>query len=285
MDLYTIVDLSRIWVLGEIYEADLPLVRVGQSAEVEFPYAAGVKTLRGKVDFLHPLLDPKTRTARIRLEFANPNLELKPDEFVNINLHVDLGTKLVVPEDAVLNTGTEQYVFVDKGDGYLEPRLVKVAAQAGGFYAIASGIKAGDRVATSANFILDSESRLKGAFANMGKPANAAGEAAAPRKPQDNLSVEVLQPKEAKVGANPIRILVKDASGNPIEDADVQVTLFMPQMGSMPPMSSQAVLRPAGRGEYTGTIEFQMAWTWQTTIQVRKGGAVLATVQANITAR
>jgi len=280
MDLYTLVDLSRVWVLGEIYEPDLPLVRLGQSADVELPEG---KTLRGKIDFLSPFIDPKTRTGHVRLEFPNPGLSLRPDEFVNINLHVNLGTRLVVPEDSVLNSGTEQYVFIDKGDGYLEPRLVKTAAQAGGYYAVSSGLRAGERVVTSANFIVDSDSRLKGAFANMGKPAT---QAEAP-VPQDaaRLNVEVLEPKQAKVGMNPIRILVKDSSGAPIDNAEVQVKLFMPQMGSMPPSFSEAMLKARGKGEYAGSIELQMASTWQTTIVVKKGGTALGTAATTITAR
>jgi len=170
MDLYTLVDLSTVWILGDIYEYELPYVKVGQSAEVEFPYASETKSLRGRLTFLYPYLDPKTRTAQVRMEFPNPGLQLKPDMFVNLKLKVSLGPSLAVPEDAVLDTGTEQYVFVDKGEGYLEPRPVKVGGEAMGYIAIQSGLKAGERVATAANFILDSESRLTGAFANMGVP-------------------------------------------------------------------------------------------------------------------
>ncbi len=282
-DLYTIVDLSKVWVLGQVYEADIPYVRVGQVAEVQFPYATTQQILRGRVDYFYPYLDPNTRTAQIRLEFPNPDFRLRPDEFVNVNLHVNMGSQLSVPEDAVMNSGTEQYVFVDKGDGYIEPRPVTLGPQAGGYYGIVKGLKSGERVVTSANFIVDSESRLKGAFANMGKPSGtqAAGQPAAGPK----LQIDVMEPKTAKVGANTMRVMVKDAAGNPVEGAEVQVTLFMPQMGSMAPMSSKATLQPSGNGIYSGTIEFQMAWTWQTAIVVKKNGNVLGTVQTNLTAR
>jgi RND family efflux transporter MFP subunit len=171
MDLYTIVDLSRVWVLAEVYEHELPYVRLGQGAEVEFPYGAGARKVWGRVSFIQPFLNPKTRTAQVRLEFANPGLALKPEMFVNVKLSAGLGTHLVVPEDAVVDTGTEQYVFVDKGEGYLEPRRVEVVAEAGGYLAIHHGLAAGERVATAANFLIDSESRLKGALAQFGKPA------------------------------------------------------------------------------------------------------------------
>lgn len=283
MDLYTIVDLSMVWILADIYEYELPYAREGQTVAVEFPYASGAKVLRGKVAYLYPYLNPKTRTTQIRMEFANPDFTLRPDMFFNVQLRVDLGEQLAVPEDALLDTGTEQYVFVDRGEGYFEPRPVKVGAETDGYYAIASGLVAGERVVTAANFILDSESRLKGAFANMGAPSSP--EMGQPAGMEQILSVEVRKPKEAKVGRNAMQLVVKDASGKPIEDAQVEVLLSMPQMGNMPPMSAQTNLQPMGEGEYTGEIDIPMAWTWETTVTVRKGSSVLGAVQTNITAR
>jgi len=283
MDLYTLVDLSTVWVIGEVYEYELPFVKVGQTAEIEFPYVPEKKSLRGKITFTYPYLDPKSRTAKVRFEFANPNFVLKPDMFLNVKLRINLGEQLVVPEDAVLNTGSEQYVFVDKGDGYFEPRPVKLGAEAGGYYAIESGLKAGDRVVTAANFILDSESRLKGAFANMGKPSGE--EMRKSTAATSNLKVDLVEPKVAKVGQNPIRLMIRDASGNPIMDAEVEVTLFMPQMGSMAPMTSKAMLNHSGNGEYAGKIDVPMAWTWQATISVKKGDKLMGSVQTTLTAR
>lgn len=282
MDLYTIVDLSTVWVRGQVYEYELPFVRVGQVAEVDFPYAENVAVRRGKVVYVSPFLDPQTRTAEVRLEFPNPEMSLRPDSFLNFKLRVPLQSSVVVPQDAVLDTGTEQYVFVDKGEGYFEPRLVKVGAQAAGESLIVNGLKAGERVVTAANFILDSESRLRGVFANMGKPS--APPVAAPAATQ-NLKVDILEPKQAKVGANALRVAVRDSSGKPVEDAEVGVRLFMPQMGNMAPMSANADLKPAGNGEYAGTINVPMAWTWETTVTVKKAGAPIGSVRTSITAR
>ncbi len=170
MDLYTIADLSTVWVLAEFYEYEMPFLREGQEAEIEFPYSGQLRKLRGKIAFLYPYLDPKTRTVQARMDFPNPELTLRPDMFVNVVLHIPLGAQIVVPEDAVLDTGTVQYVFVDKGDGYIEPRRVAVGARAEGFVAVESGLRPGERVATAANFLLDSESRLKGALAQLGEP-------------------------------------------------------------------------------------------------------------------
>jgi RND family efflux transporter MFP subunit len=282
-DLFTIVDLSQVWVLGELYETDLPFIRTGQAAEIELPYSGGGRKIRGRVDFVYPFLDPKSRTVQVRMEFPNTSLSLKPEMFTNISMSVSVGRQVLVPLDAVMDTGIEQYVFIDKGDGYVQPRKVKVSVEAGERVGIEQGLKPGERVVTAANFIVDSESRLKGAFAGMGAPSRAP--AAAGAEANQAISVEVLDPKTAKTGMNAIRLLVKDASGKPITGAQVDVGLFMPQMGTMAPMSSKATLRESGNGVYSGQIEFQMAWTWQTTVTVRKDGKVIGVAQTNITAR
>jgi hypothetical protein len=202
--------------------------------------------------------------------------------FTNITMSAALGRQVLIPQDALMDTGTEQYVFVDKGNGYVQPRKVKASTEAGDKVGIQEGLKPGERVVTGANFVVDSESRLKGAFAGMGAPSQAP--AGAPGTTQ-SISVEVLDPKTAKTGMNPIRLLVKDASGKPITGAQVDVGLFMPQMGAMAPMSSKATLTEAGNGVYAGQIEFLMAWTWQTTVTVRKNGAVVGVAETSVTAR
>ena len=283
MDLYTLVDLSTVWALGEVYESDLQLLKVGQTAEIELPYASQRDRRQGKIVFISPILNPKTRTVEVRLEFPNPDLSLRPDMFVNFKLNFGLGRQLVVPADAVLDDGTLQYVFVDKGEGYFEPRKVKVGAKTDEYYAIESGLKSGEQVVTAANFILDSESRLRGAFANMGEPSKVS--AGAPAAATQNLKVEILEPAAAKVGNNTIRLSLKDPSGKPLDDAQVDVTLFMPQMGNMAPMSSQAQLKSEGGGVYSGPINVPMAWTWETTVTAKKNGQAVGSVKTTITAR
>jgi hypothetical protein len=251
--------------------------------QIELPYSSNLNRRQGRIVFVSPTLDAKTRAAEVRVEFSNPDAALKPDMFVNFKLSVPLGRQLAVPADAVLDTGMMQYVFVDKGQGYFEPREIKVAARTEDVAAIESGLKAGEQVVTSANFILDSESRLKGAFSSMGEPSRVAVGAPAPGA--QNLQVEVIEPTTAKAGSNTLRILVKDSSGKPIEDADIQVGLFMPQMGNMPPMSSDATLKPEGGGVYSGSIQFLMAWTWETTVTAKKNGQVIGIAKTTITAR
>jgi len=280
MDLYTIVDLSRVWALGEIYEYELPLVKTGEKTEIEMPYEQGAPPLRGTVNYVYPYLNPATRTGQIRMEFPNPSYALKPDMFVNVKLRINLGRQLTVPEDAVFDTGTEQYVFVDKGNGYFEPRKVKLGVQAEGYYAITEGLRSGERVATAANFILDSESRLKGAFGNMGAPQVAAA------KPAEQLQIQLrTDPSPAKVGDNSVWVRVADVRGSPVHDASVRVRVSMPAMGSMPPMNSEAVLASKGNGEYSGTLKIPLAWTWQTTVTVERAGEFLGSAQFSIIAR
>jgi membrane fusion protein, copper/silver efflux system len=283
MDLYTIADLSAVWILGQVYEYELPLIRLGQSVQVEFPYGAGTRAREGKIVFISPTLEPKTRTAEVRVEFPNPDMTLKPDMYVTFKSRVSFGSPLVVPTDAVLDTGSEQYVFVDKGQGYFEPRTVKIGQEADGMYAIERGLRAGERVVTAANFILDSESRLKGVIDNMGKPS--AVSLGASSAPPLNLQVEILEPRTAKVGRNSIRLMAKDAQGNPIPDAEVDISVFMPQMGNMAPMRSSAKLRPMGQGQYAGEIDIPMAWTWETTVTAKKDGTTIGSAKTSITAR
>lgn len=280
-DLFTIVDLSHVWVLGEVYETDLPLVRIGQSALVELPYSGGGRKMSGRIEFIYPFLDPKTRTVQVRMEFANPDLSLKPEMFTNITMSAALGRQVLIPQDALMDTGNDQYVFVDKGNGYVEPRKVKASTEVGDKAGIQEGLKPGEKVVTGANFIVDSESRLKGAFAGMAVPAQAPTSAPSAQ----SISVEILEPKTAKTGTNSIRLRVKDASGKPITGAQVEVGLFMPQMGAMAPMSSKGTLAEVGEGVYAGQIEVQMAWTWQTTVTVRKNGNVVGVAETSITSR
>lgn len=282
LDLYTIVDLSRVWVQAQVYESEMQHVRVGQTAEIELPYEGGARSLAGRVSFVAPFLDPQTRTVQVRFEFPNPELLLKPESFVNVRLRRDLGPQLIVAKDAVMDTGRGQYVFVDKGEGYIEPRRITAGAEVEGGRIITSGVREGERVATAANFILDSESRLKGAFETMGRPQ--AGSTVASGGPALKIDVTT-SPSPAKVGKNTVRVKAFDAAGQPLSGAQVDVRLFMPQMGSMAPMEAKAALAQETPGQYAGEVDIPMAWTWETTVTVRKDGKVVGTTRTSVTAR
>jgi Cu(I)/Ag(I) efflux system membrane fusion protein/cobalt-zinc-cadmium efflux system membrane fusion protein len=170
-ELLQIADLSRVWVNAELYEQDLPWVQVGQQARVELPYAPG-KALTGKVDFLYPYLDGETRTVKARIVFSNPDAQLKPDMYANVTIDTaEIKGALTVPDDAVLRSGTGALVFVALGDGKFEPRPVELGVSGGdGFVQIRSGLRVGEDVVTSAQFMLDSESRLREAIRKMMEP-------------------------------------------------------------------------------------------------------------------
>ncbi len=164
--LFDIVDLSSVWVLADVYESELPRVKVGQTGRMTLAYRPG-QSWTGKVTYIYPSLDEKTRTAKVRLEFANPREELKPEMFADVVLESAPRTALKVPDDAVLDSGTRKVVFVAKGEGVLEPREVKVGEQGGGSWEILAGLAEGEEIALGASFLVDSESRLAAALAGM----------------------------------------------------------------------------------------------------------------------
>jgi membrane fusion protein, copper/silver efflux system len=168
-DLYTITDLSRIWIVADVFESDITSIKVGEPTYITFPNG-NTPPIGAKVTYIQPQVDPTTRTLKVRLDAPNPGLRMKPDMYVNVEFGVAGATALVVPADAVLDTGDRQTVFVDLGSGYLEPRQVVVGERYGDRVAIASGLKAGDRVVSSGTFLIDSESRLKAAAGGMGAP-------------------------------------------------------------------------------------------------------------------
>jgi membrane fusion protein, copper/silver efflux system len=173
MDLMTITDLSHVWVAAQLYEAEAIAAQVGRPAMVTLPYDAGT-SLRGRISLVYPTIETESRTIKVRLEFDNPRLLLKPGMFVNVALEASRVSGVVVPDSAIIDSGTRQVVFVEAGPGQFAPREVQVGPRADGKAVIRSGVSAGERVAVSANFLLDSESRLRGAV--TGKTPAPAGD-------------------------------------------------------------------------------------------------------------
>ena len=189
-ELIQISDLSKVWVNADIYEYELPWVKVGQMARVELPFGQD-KLLEGKITYIYPYLQNETRTVKARIEFANPGLELKPEMYANVLIETEpVANALAIPENAVLKSGKDQTVFVALGEGKFDPRKVKTGVTNDqGMVQILSGLKDGDLVVTSAQFMLDSESKLREAIQKMMEPKAApAGTApAAGGKPLDDL--------------------------------------------------------------------------------------------------
>ena len=159
--LFDLADLSAVWIIADIYQFDLPFIRVGETARISLNYFPG-KEFSARIDFVYPALSGETRTAKVRFSVPNGEGRLKPQMFVDTVIRVNLGKKLTVPEDAVINTGTRQIVYVDRGEGKFEPREVVPGARADDTVEIVRGLRRGERVATSANFLIDSEAQLKG---------------------------------------------------------------------------------------------------------------------------
>jgi Cu(I)/Ag(I) efflux system membrane fusion protein len=164
--LFKLADLSVVWLIADVYEYELPFIRLGQQASVQLSYIPG-EIFTGKAIYIYPSLNPETRTAKVRFELPNSHGKLKPEMYANVEIKVHLGQKLTVPEGAIIDTGLRQLAIIDKGNGYFEPREVKVGSKVDNYYEVIKGLKAGERVVTSANFLIDSESKLKEAVGGM----------------------------------------------------------------------------------------------------------------------
>lgn len=163
MRLYRIAPLSKVWVEAEVYEYELPLIRAGQTATVTLPYMPD-QSLEATVAYVYPTLDPRTRTARIRIELPNPDLAFRPDMYANVKIHADRGERLVVPQSAVLYAGERSFVFLALGEGRFRPQPVSIGLRSGEEVEILSGLEPGEEIVTSATFLIASESRLRAAL-------------------------------------------------------------------------------------------------------------------------
>lgn len=162
-ELYAITDLSRVWIMAEVFESDASNVHLGQSATVSLPNDAG-KSFAARVTYIQPQIDPATRTLKVRLEAANQDTKLKPEMFVNVDFRIAVTSRVSVPADAIVNTGLRKTVFIDRGNGNLEPREVMTGERIGDRIQILGGLHAGDRVVASSTFLIDSEAQLKNAI-------------------------------------------------------------------------------------------------------------------------
>ncbi len=166
MDLYTVTDLSHVWVLLDVYEYEMPNVQLGTPVTLSLTYYPG-EIFTGTVAYVYPYLDSKTRTNKVRVQLDNPGLRLKPDMYANAQIRVSLPDRLAVPESAVLDSGTRQIVFVATGDGFFQPQQVRLGQRADGYVEILEGLSEGQQVVAAANFMVDSESQLKAALNGM----------------------------------------------------------------------------------------------------------------------
>lgn len=286
--LYTLADLSTVWVNAQIFQTDIGRIKPGDAATVTVDAYPG-RTFRGRVDFIVPQVDMNTRTVRARLVFPNPGLLLKPGMFVNVVLAAPAGRKVTIPASSVFHSGTRTLVFVNKGEGNFEPREVELGARVGDDSIVLKGIKPGESLVTSANFLIDSEAQLQAAAGAFVPPPPGAGAAAATNAPpiaaKGNVELTT-DPTPPQKGGNLFRVKLTGSNGAPIGGAQVTVTLFMaamPAMG-MAAMKTSVDLTDKGSGMYEGKGDLGSGGTWQVSVVARENGTVIASKQLSVNA-
>ncbi len=281
--LFKIADLSVVWLEADIYEQEGPLVKVGQRATVTLDAYPGDR-FTGRVIYIYPFVEENTRTVKVRFELANRSGRLKPGMYANVELDVPIGMSTTIPSNALLDSGSRQLVFVAEGDGYFQPRDVTVGQRLGDRVQIVEGLEVGEQVAMSATFFLDSESQLR-ASVQAFEPLPAVAEGAASGERLDITFRP--QPDPPRTGDIMLEVSVKDASGQPISDADVSVIFFMAAMPTMnmPAMRNEATLPSVSGGVYRGPGQVMMAGRWDVTVNVSKDGQRLGSGQFAVVAR
>ena len=285
--LYTVADLSEVWVVAQVFQSDAGQIKRGDPAEVTVDAYPG-RVFNGRVDYILPQLDPNTRTLPVRLVFANPGLKLRPGMYVNVRAKLPLGRQLVVPASAVFHSGTKNLLFVYSGEGSIEPRKVELGPQVGDELVVTKGIRAQEQIVTSANFLIDSEAQLQAAAGAFIPPPPGAGQAAsmnAPAQKQANVELTT-NPDPPHKGSNIVRVKLAGQDGQPIAGANVTVTFFMAAMPAMEMASMKTVINASdkGGGMYEGKGNLGSGGTWQVTIRAQQNRQTIANKQLTVNA-
>jgi RND family efflux transporter MFP subunit len=276
--LYTVADLSNVWVYANVFQTDLGKLKPGDPALVTVDAYPG-KTFSGRISEVLPQVDMNTRTARVRIVLPNPGLHLMPGMYVNVALRVPLGRRLVVPASAVLHAGVRQVVFVSRGQGNFEPREVQTAERAGDKAVIAKGLKAGETVVSSATFLIDSESQLQAAAGAFVPPPPGAGAAASMNQSDEEAAMEFsTQPDPPHKGGNTFRVKLTGRNGAAVSGAQVSLTFYMPAMPAMgmAAMKTNVELSDKGGGLYEGSGNLDSGGSWQVTLTARQNGRLIS---------
>jgi RND family efflux transporter MFP subunit len=298
--LFTVADLSHVWIKADVYEEQLPQIRQGQAVDITAESVPG-RTLHGRVDFIEPSANPQTRTVPVHVHVANPGMMLLPGMFVNANFVSRAAQPtIVVPRSAVLDTGTRKIVYLAKPDGVFEAREVQVGAPSEDLFPVTGGLALGDKVVLNGNFLIDSQAHLSSGVSGLygGSKEFAANQAAQPAAgspagkgtPAAAAKIDFRsEPSPMKAGGdNTFHVNLTDAAGKPIADAQVTVTLIMPAMPSMgmPEMRSSISLPwMAGHQMYMGKGQPGMAGTWTILVEARKNGGVIASFHTHLGAQ
>ena len=283
--LYTIADLSTVWVYANVFQNDVGRLRPGDAAQVTVDAYPG-RHFSGRIDQILPQVDPATRTVRVRLVFSNPGVVLKPGMYVNVAIALSLGRQLVIPSSAVLQAGSRAIAFIDHGNGNLEPRTIETGPQLDDSIVVLNGLKPGDRVVSSANFLVDSEAQLQaalGAYTALPQQPAASANSAPAAQILIDLSTEPTPPRK---GANTVRVRVTGSDGKPVTGVQVTANFFMPAMPAMGMAAEHAVaaIVDKGNGIYEGSLQLPAGGTWSATVSVQRGGQTVAAKQLSVSA-
>jgi RND family efflux transporter MFP subunit len=297
--LFTVADLSHVWIKADVYEEQLPQIRQGQAVDITAESVPG-RTLHGRVDFIEPSANPQTRTVPVHVHVANPGMMLLPGMFVNANFVSRAAQPtIVVPRSAVLDTGTRKIVYLAKPDGVFEAREVQVGAPSDDLFPVTGGLALGDKVVLNGNFLIDSQAHLSSGVSGLyggskefaaNQAAQSAASTAGKSAPASAAKIDFrAEPSPMKAGEdNTFHVNLTDAAGKSIADAQVTVTLIMPAMPSMgmPEMKNSIALPwDGGHKMYMGKGQPGMAGTWTIVVEARKNGGVIASSHTHLGAR
>jgi Cu(I)/Ag(I) efflux system membrane fusion protein/cobalt-zinc-cadmium efflux system membrane fusion protein len=285
--LYTVADLSDVWVLAQVFQSDAGKIKPGDAAAVTVDAYPG-RVFNGRVEYILPQIDMNTRTLPVRLVFSNPGLKLRPGMYVNVGVKLSMGRQLVVPASAAFHSGTKNLIFVYQGEGNIEPREVEFGPQVGDQIVVSKGLRADEQIVTSANFLIDSEAQLQAAAGAFVPPPPGAGQAASMNAPaQQQANVELTtDPNPPHKGSNTVRVKLTGQDGKPIAGANVTVTFFMAAMPAMGMSAMKTVINASDRGDgmYEGKGDLGSGGTWQVTIRAQQNGQTIANKQLNVNA-
>jgi RND family efflux transporter MFP subunit len=281
-NLYTIAGLSDVWMYAAVFQDRIAEIKIGDPVSIGIDSYPG-RVFAGRVDFIWPAMDEATRTVKVRCVLPNPQGLFKPGMFVRAELQPTLGRGLVIPDSGVLRTGRHNIAFIDRGGGYLQPAEVQLGAHVGGRLVVLSGLKEGERIVSSANFLIDSESQLQAALGTFKPPPPGASESEAAAAPSAAIEIAT-NPSPPHNGDNRVRVTVRDASGRLVTGAGVSIAMFMAAMPSMgmPSMKVAATAKEVEGGVYAAQMTIPSGGSWQMTVTASKGATVLAHRQLSI---
>jgi hypothetical protein len=269
--LYRIADLTVVVVDAEFREADVTALMPGARAEIALDALPGEQIV-GHIVSTSPFVSEQTRTLKARIELSNSSGLLKPGMYASVKLKASAQQGLIVPADSIVDSGVRQVVFVTDGDGYFEPRTVRVGPRGNGRVIVLDGLKENEEIAARGTFFLDSESQMRAALQDYEAPGLPGIEGSS----SDSVNVS-LHLQNARRGENMLQVRVRDREGRPVVDADVSARLSMPPMPSMnmPAMESTTRLLHANEGLYRGSATASMAGRWTLTVDARRHGRLI----------